>query len=179
MNNALAVEIIKTYTANVKSAEPTLTQDAVDAIVAAQFAFYLAHAADPGKYAYHPHPYNEAETILHHAHAYLLSAASAVEAGARREPAKFSTCQIGRYTGPIAPDNLRARFIADGIQINSERQAQFTNGGNGVNFCVTFADNRYALFADRVDRDGYRFYALVTAAKLLPDHVYAYRAVAV
>lgn len=76
MNNATAIEIINTYTENMLAAEPKISTEELNIAVAAAFTNYLAHAVDPGTYAYHPHPYNEAEAILHNAHAYLLTAAA-------------------------------------------------------------------------------------------------------
>lgn len=73
MNNTEAVKIIKTYTANFIAAEPESPLDVVNTNVAAVFALYLAAAIDPGKYAYHPHPYNAAETALHNAAAHLFA----------------------------------------------------------------------------------------------------------
>jgi hypothetical protein len=70
-----AAEVIAAYTANMKSGSPDASPEVINLQVAAAFTKYLAAAADPGKYAYFPHPYTEAETILHHAADYLLTAA--------------------------------------------------------------------------------------------------------
>jgi hypothetical protein len=73
MTNTEAAEIIAAYTANLTAAEPEASPEVINTAVAALFVKYLAAAVDPGKYAYYPHPYNEAESILHHAAGHLFA----------------------------------------------------------------------------------------------------------
>jgi hypothetical protein len=72
-NTTTAAEIIKVYTANMIAAEPEASLEYVNAVVAAMLTKYLAAAVDPGVYHYYPHPYNEAEAILHNAAGHLLA----------------------------------------------------------------------------------------------------------
>jgi hypothetical protein len=73
MEHNEAVEIIAAYTANFAAAEPGATVNEVNAAVAAAFIKYAAAEVDPGTFPYFPHPYNAAETILHHAAGHLVS----------------------------------------------------------------------------------------------------------
>jgi len=60
------------YTANMRTAEPDAPPAAIDAMVAACLLRYAAAEADPGTYAYHPHPNSEAETRLYNAARHII-----------------------------------------------------------------------------------------------------------
>ncbi len=55
------------YTANMVQAEPEAPADYISAVVASCLLRYAAAEADPGTYAYHPHPNSEAEARLYNA----------------------------------------------------------------------------------------------------------------
>ena len=96
ITNTEAVEVIKFYIKNIKTAEPGISENLAELKAAAAFTSYAAHANDPGKYAYHPHPYNEAETIMHHAADYLYAAVAKINTKTpnlrRLLPTTFTNC---------------------------------------------------------------------------------------
>lgn len=95
-----AVELIAAYTTSYTAAEPAMAIEGVNTFVAVMILQYAAAAADPGKYAYYPHPYTEGEAILHNAVKYLLTSDDA---------AKAAPVPVKIYT---VPDEARADFAA-------------------------------------------------------------------
>lgn len=89
VTNSEAVTVIKAYTKNLRAAAPDAPAEVVDLTAAAAFTKYMAAAVDPGKYAYYPHPYNEAETTLHNAAKYLALQAEDVAAVSQMSDAGF------------------------------------------------------------------------------------------